>query len=89
MGCKPGAHRHNTRNECLQLRALLKLAYNALRQGGCMVPKELTLWIRAQKEIPVAERMSGDLTPDRAQQAMTRQEITEDDLREAAERGHL
>lgn len=58
--------RHNCHNEVLQLRALLKLAYNALRENKCLIPRELMLWIRAQKEIPIAERMSADLTVEKA-----------------------
>lgn len=73
MGCKPGAHRHNARNECIQLRALLKLAYKALRQNRCLVPRELVLWMRAQKEIPVAEKMSAELTVAKVQEEFVRE----------------
>lgn len=61
-----GATRHNARNEVLKLRGLLKISYNALRENKCLIPKELMLWIRAQKEIPVAEKMSADITIEKA-----------------------
>lgn len=67
MQTKPSApNRCNLRNENLGLRALLKIAIQALHQSGCMVPLELQRWLKAQQRVVVKPKMKAEITVDMA-----------------------
>lgn len=77
-------HRHNSRNEVIVLRALLKLACSELLRRSIELPTVLDKWYRSQRILTQLgrshkERLQGSLTVERVQQLL-QQGVDLDDI---------
>ncbi len=69
-------YRRNSRNEVITLRALLKSAIRALHMNGCVVPRPIAIWLKAQRPVRKASHdLKADMTVDIVQQAIQRGDV--------------